>query len=193
MQNACKIMFLLSLGLLLACKGNKKNEAVYESSKQFSGLIADLNSKFTTKAAYSSIMLSYDKLLGNSILVKVARNMDSTRLEEWFFMNGGWEKKSEFQLELENLKPSDLLFTINGDFDLSKLVEMVDVSKEKVESEKKAKKVECKSVSILMKNIKSSIHKMDGLIIQINVESIVDKKSYDLSFNSKGDFESFLN
>jgi len=193
MQNACKIVLLLSLGLSLACKGNKKNEAVYESSKQFSGLIADLNAKFTKKAAYSSIMLSYDKLLGNSILVKVARNMDSTRLEEWFFMNGGWEKKSEFQLELENLKPSDLLFTINGDFDLSKLVEMVDVSKEKVESEKKAKKVECKSVSILMKNIKSSIHKMDGLIIQINVESIVDKKSYDLSFNSKGDFESFLN
>ncbi len=193
MKNVYRFIYFLAFCSFLACSGNNKSGAVYESGKQFSSLIKDLNQKFTEKAAYSTIMFSYDKIMGNSILVKVAKDLDSTGLEEWLFMNGSWEKKSDIPLKLENQKPSDLLFTINGDFDLSKLVDMVDVSKEKVVSEKKGKDVECKSVNLLMKSKKTTYNKMDGLIIQITIETMDGSGKYDLGFDSKGNFEGFLN
>jgi len=193
MKNVYRFIYFLAIGSIMACGGNNKSGAIYESGKQFSGLIDDLNKKFTEKAAYSTIMLSYDKIMGNSILVKVARDIDSTDVEEWFFMNGSWDKKSDIPLKIENQKSSDLLFTINGDFDLSKLVDMVDVSKEKVIEEKKVKEVECKSVNLLMKNKGTTANKMDGLIIQITIETIDGSGTYDLGFDSKGNFEGFLN
>ncbi len=193
MKNLFRIFCFFSILIVFACGREAKSNAFYETKSQFSGFINDLNAKFTPKAAYSSIMLSYDKLLGNSILVKVAQDIDSNKLEEWFFMNGSWEKKSELELKLDGNKPSDLLFTINGDFDMSKLVKMVDVSKEKVLKEKNAKNVECKNVSLLMKNKAVTSKKMDGLIIYITVETADGSQSYDLGFNSKGDFEGFSN
>jgi hypothetical protein len=187
------VFLLLAIATILGCNENKKSEAYYESGKQFSKLIKDLNNQFTEKAAYSSIMLSYDKLMGNSILVKVSPDIDSIILEEWFYMSGKWDKKSEMALEFNNQKPSDFLFTINGDFDLLKLVDIVELAKEKVISEKKVKAIECKSVSILMKNLQSTANKMDHLIIQITIETIDSGSSYDLGFDSNGNFEGFLN
>jgi len=192
MKNFYLFVCFLSVGLVLACKSEKKSDAVFETSNQFSGLIKDLNTKFTEKAGYSCIILSYDKLMGNTIMVKVAKDLNSDTIEEWYLMNGKWDKKSDILLELENVKPSDILFTINGDFDLAKLVEMVDVSKDKAESEKKAKDVECKNVNLLMKNKGTTANKMDGLIIQITVGNADGSNSFDLGFDAKGDFEGFL-
>jgi hypothetical protein len=186
------IFLFLSITSIIGCSEKKRSEAYYESSRQFSALTEDLKKKFTTKAAYNSIMLSYDKLMGNTLLVKVSPDIDSSYMEEWLFMNGKWDKKSTIEIDKENQSSSEILFSINGDFELSKVVDMIEIAKEKVLSEKKVKNSGCKSVSILLKNIEGSTNKMDHLIIYISIEATETGALFDISFDSKGNFEGFL-
>jgi hypothetical protein len=187
------VLYLISICLLWACEEKKESAAFYESENQFSKLVQDLNAKFSERAYYKTIMLTYDNIMGNTLLVKVLPNADSAKLQEWFYMNNKWEKKSDFETDSTLSQPTDKLFSINNEFDLLKLVDMVDLAKDKVKTEKNIKDVNCKTVSILMQNIEASSRKMDNLIIQLTIESNDRKTSYELGFDFEGKFEGFLN
>ncbi|MDF1547916.1 MAG: hypothetical protein P1P88_08835 [Bacteroidales bacterium] len=171
-----------------AC-GNNVGEAYYDSNNQFSDLVKDLNEQFSENAGYQSIMISYDEIMGNTILVKVSRDINKNKIEEWFYMNGAWDKKADTTLQLENKSPSDFLFSLKNDYDISKLVDLVKNSKNRVKDELKVNEVVCKSVNLLMRNKRVSENKMDDLITQITIEPLEGGISYNLSYDAEGNLK----
>ncbi len=183
-------IYLIAVCIIGACgNSEEKSQAYFDSDDEFTELVKSLNEQFSDNAGYSSIMLSYDDLMGNTVLVKVSRNIDENTIEEWFFMNDSWDKKAETKLELGDKNPADFLFSLNGDYDLSKLLDMVNESKHKVMNELKVKEVVCKSVNLLMPRKRSSVNKMDDLITQIAIEPLSGGTTYKHSYDAMGNLK----
>lgn len=188
MKNFSFVISLIAIFSFFAC-GNNVGEAYYDSNNQFSDLVKDLNEQFSEKAGYQSIMISYDEIMGNTILVKVSRDIDKNKIEEWFYMNGDWDKKADTTLQLGDKNPSDFLFSLKNDYDISRLVDMVKNSKKRVKDELKVNEVVCKSVNLLMRTKRVSENKMDDLITQITIEPLDRGISYNLSYDSEGNLK----
>jgi len=191
MKNFTIFIAIAIVSGLFAC-GNNSGEACYESNKQFSELVSDLNEQFSENAGFQSIMISYDKIMGNTILVKVARDINKNEIEEWFYMNGDWEKKDNSTLETGNRPISDFLFSLKTDYDITQLMPMVKKSKEKLKSELKVQEVICKSVNLLMRNNRVSENKMDDLITQIALEPANGNGTYNVSLDARGNIKDLV-
>jgi hypothetical protein len=177
--------------LFLACNSEKttESEAYFESDDQFNELLSSLNEQFTENAGYQSIMLSFDERMGNTVLVKVSKDINKNIIEEWFYMNGNWEKAEEGKLELNDKEVSDFLFSLKDDYDLSLLLSIVNKSKEKVKAQFKVKNVLCKSINLIMSKDRTSANKMDDLITQATVENEEDGTTYKINFDAQGNLK----
>lgn len=191
MKNFTIFIAIAIVSGLFAC-GNSAGEACYESNKQFSELVNDLNEQFSENAGFQSIMISYDKVMGNTILVKVARDINKNEIEEWFYMNGDWEKKENSKLEIGDRPISDYLFSLKTDYDITQLMSMVKKSKEKLKSDLKVQEVICKSVNLLMRNNRVSQNKMDDLITQIALEPVDGNGTYNVSLDASGNIKDLV-
>ncbi len=193
------LTFLLTLStflFLLSCNNSEnttESEAYFESDDQFSELLNSLNEQFTEDAGYQSIMLSFDERMGNTVLVKVSKDINENKIEEWFYMNGSWEKAEENKLDLNDKKTSDFLFSLKDDYDLSLLLSIVNKSKERVKEQFKVKKVLCKSINLIMGKDRTSANKMDDLITQATVENEEDGTSYKINFDAQGNLKDLAN
>ena len=180
----------------LSCgSGNNEPEskAYFESDDQFNELLGSLNGQFTEKAGYQSIMLSFDARMGNTVLVKVSRDIEENKIEEWFYMNDDWKKEAESKLELNDKKVSEFLFSLKDDYDLSLLLSIVNKSKEKVINDFKVKNAICKSINLIMSRERTSANKMDDLITQATVENADDGTTYKINFDAKGNLKDMSN
>jgi hypothetical protein len=137
-------------------------------------------------------MLVNDKLMGNTILTKVSQNQDSVKPQEWFYMNGKWDKKAEINADSVKIKNPGSYFNLTSDFDIFKLADIVQQAKEKVVEEKKVKNVEWKGISLLMKDNIENADKMMNLIIQVTILDENGGEDYELSFDYNGKFKGFL-
>jgi len=184
------LISLITLTIISACGSNNDEEqqAYFDSNDEFTELLKSLNEQFTENAGYQSIMLSFDERMGNTVLVKVSRNIEDNNIEEWFFMNENWKKEAESKLELDDKKSSDFLFSLKDDYDLSILLGLVNESKEKVKEELKVKKVVCKSVNLIMRRDSASANKMDDLITQVAIEPEAGGATYNLSYDATGKY-----
>ena len=153
MKQPTILISLIILAIFSACGSNSDEEpqAYFDSNDEFTELLTSLNDQFTENAGYQSIMLSFDARMGNTVLVKVSRDIEENKIEEWFFMNKNWKKEAESQLVLEDKKTSDFLFSLKNDYDLTILLGLVNESKKKVKEELKVKKVVCKSVNLIIR------------------------------------------
>ncbi|NJO92010.1 MAG: hypothetical protein HC831_25825, partial [Chloroflexia bacterium] len=165
----------------------------FESDDQFDELLNSLNEQFTEYAGYQSIMLSFDERMGNTVLVKVSKDINQNKIEEWFFMNDSWEKAEESTLELSDKKVSDFLFSLKDDYDLSLLLSIVNKSKDKVKEQFKVKNVLCKSINLIMSKDRTSANKMDDLITQATVENEEDGTTYKINFDAHGNLKDLAN
>ncbi|MFN8257609.1 MAG: hypothetical protein U0W24_18075 [Bacteroidales bacterium] len=183
---------LMILVVTNSCKEKEQNNDYQQAENHFKELNDNLNHQFSEKACYNSIMLINDKLMGNTILVKVSQNQDSVKPQEWFYMNGKWDKKAEINADSAKIKNTGSYFNLTSDFDIFKLADIVQQAKEKVIEEKKVKNVEWKGISLLMKENIENADKMMNLIIQVTILDKNEGEDYELSFDYNGKFKGFL-
>lgn len=193
MKNLALLILSLSL-FIVSCKNKQPEEeqssnAAYESNDKFMGLVKTLNEKFTENAGYLSIMFTYDEVIGNTIMVKVSTDMTNDTIEEWYYMGEKWEKEKEIKLDTDSTKATEQLFSLTKDYDIKKLVNLVDKAKEKVKEEKQLEKVVCKSINLLMKSNNDSTDKMDNLVTQISIGTEDNGKNFSVNYDASGNFE----
>jgi hypothetical protein len=187
---------LITIFAFSSCgSGNNEpeSEAYFESNDQFEELQSSLNNQFSKDAGYQSIMLSFDERMGNTVLVKVSKNIEENNIEEWFYINEDWNKEAESKIKLNDKKVSDFLFSLKDDYDLSLLLSIVNKSKEKVINDFKVEKVICKSINLIMSKERTSTNKMDDLITQATVENQEDGTTYKINFDAKGNLKDISN
>ncbi len=191
MKHYTFLFTLTALIFLLSCNSQKdeKTDAYFESDDQFAVLQKSLKEQFSEDAGYQSIMLWFDERMGNTVSVKVARNIEDNNIEEWFLMNENWKKEAENKLEIKDKKVSDFLFTLNNDYNLSVLLDIVTKSKQKVEKEHNVKKAVCKSINLIMSKDRTSENKMDDLITQVTVEDAENGTTFKINFDAKGNLK----
>jgi hypothetical protein len=184
------IQLVLIITLFTFSCGHKQSKEMKQTVDKLNTMTSELKTKFTGNVDFQSIMFSFDPSFGNTILVKVVEHSDSAKIKEWFYINGEWDLTSEKIMDTDSAIILNHTFSINNDYDLSKLTEILDLASQKLKEEKDINKVVFKSINLLMGNQPESKNKMENLITQITVESIAEKKSYFMNFDVEGNFVS---
>jgi hypothetical protein len=188
MKKIILLFFLVSV-LFVSCQ-QKQNQSYIKASENLNRVIEEINTKFPGNPAFHSLMISFDELMGNTVLLKMASVPDSAMVQEWLFMNGMWDMISENILETDSINFNDLVFSSGIDYDLSKLSAILASASEKAEVEKNIDLYQFTSINLLMAKEAYQKSKMDNLIIQVTIQSVKDKKNYLINFDANGNFTS---
>lgn len=175
---------ILATLVLTACGGLGSGPA-FESNDGISNLIGQLKDNFGAKAAFNSILISYDKQIGNFVTAQGNSDISSNKLIEKSLINGSWQDKAEITMEIEDGEIEDFLYTLE-DVDLLKVPELVKNAKEKVASEKGIEEVVVTAVSLTMPSRVSD--KMKDLKYMINVEPKNGGTTFILTYDLSGNY-----
>ena len=190
-MNKKLIIITLMFFLSLSCK-SKMNEVNQKTGENLKVMLEELQKKFPEPVSFQSIMFSFDEALGNTLLVKIAGNADSSKIHEWFYINGMWESSTEKIMEDDSLAFTDHFFTSGTDYKLSTLIEVLSLATEKAEEDKDLDNYMVRSINLSMGNQLVNNNKMENLVTQVTIESKADNKRYLANFNSQGSFISIL-
>jgi hypothetical protein len=179
---------ILLFSLFIFSCGHRQSKNLAPAIENLNAMAKELNAKFSNDVAYKSIMISFDESIGNTIMVKVLENPDSAIISEWFYINGKWELSAEKVFENDSINVPDRFFTLNTDYNLSKLDDIFSTAFAKLDEEKNINDGIVKSVNLLMGNLSKTQNKMDNFITQITIESLSDKKAYFLNFDAEGNY-----
>ncbi len=188
MKQNLLLLFIFSI-LIWSCQ-DKQNEAYIKANENLNLMVGELTNKFPLSSSFHSIMFSFDELMGNTILLKIAGNADSSKIEEWLYMNGIWAGPSEILMETDSLKYAELFFSADTEYSFSRLNGILSAASEKIEIEKNIDLFAFKSINLLMAKQLFEKNKMENLITQVTIESVKDKKVFLLHFDANGNFVS---
>lgn len=107
----------------------------------FEKLQNDMKSKFGDDAYYSGFSVGYTpegNSKGLTPTIEVTNDPESLMLEGWVYSSyAGWVNNTEITMEIpEDTEATEFLFQLDGQFDLKKLGELVELSAEKLAKEK---------------------------------------------------------
>ena len=178
------LSILAMLILLTSCvTGNKSDGS--EANTDLNLMIESLKQKFPGNTSFHSIMFSFDEALGNNMLVKIASNPDSAKVQEWFFIGDKWEMTSEKVIETDSSSVSALYFNVQTDFELSKLSEFIQESGNKLKEDKKLKNPHYRSINLVLGN-QIDKSKAENIVIQFAADSEKDSKTFFINFDGTG-------
>jgi hypothetical protein len=183
---------LIVLVIFSACAGKKsgsESEVVIKSNESLNSMLAELKNKFSETTSFQSIIFSFDEVMGNNMMVKVATNIDSAKIQNWFYFGGKWNLTSEEVYKNDSLKISESFFNFKSDYQTSLLSQLMSTTYEKLESEKQVKNFTFKSINLLMGKQTAKKDKMEKLITQLSVET-PEQKQFFINFDNKGNFRS---
>ncbi|MDY8136248.1 hypothetical protein [Aquimarina sp. 2201CG5-10] len=126
-------LLIATLGTLFlsSCGGNLSDDKA-----GFQKIESELKSKFGDDAYYTNISIAYTKQLGLLLDAAATEDPSSLKLEEWNWVKNDWTQKSEITLEITGGKPKDFMFILNDQISISKMGELLEVSKQKLKEEK---------------------------------------------------------
>lgn len=187
MKQILPVFSLAFILLFLSCK-SKINDDFKRTGENLKAMTGELGTKFPGNTLFQSIMFSFDEILGNTILVKIAGNPDSLKIQEWFYINGMWEMSMEKIMEADSLKFTDHFFSAKNEYNLSQLTEILAKSSEKLKEEKNQVQIKIKSINLSMGNQAFKKSKLENLITQVTVESPDNQKRFLVNFNADGSY-----
>jgi len=175
------------VGCLLICISAISCKTKYEQNAEgFAKLSADLEKKFGKESWYTSISFSKAGEGNEGYIVAVDKTDDpsSLRQERWVKSGGIWEQAANITMEIKGGKPSDYMFRLNKEIDLSRLGGFVETTKKKLQDEKKINDATLK-LAIVSTNttILNKAEKINYTVIY----STPDNNTYSITYNSKGD------
>lgn len=133
LKNTAVIAVITSL--LFSCGSSISREEA--TSEGFTAIEKEMQNKFGKQAYYTDLTISYDKSIGNMISTTVTEDPESLKMGEWTFVQGAWKQTSEITLEIpEGSLAADFMFQLNDNINLSKLGELVEISKIELTKEK---------------------------------------------------------
>lgn len=134
-MNVFKLIVTASISILLAsCGGSSKQPATAEG---FSEIEAEIKNEFGEKAYFTDISISYDQSIGNIVGVTVTKDPQSLKMGQWNHMQGSWTQNSEISLEVpEGSKAEEFMYQLDDRINLTKLGELIEKSKKKLQDEK---------------------------------------------------------
>jgi citrate lyase gamma subunit len=138
-----QLAFLFAALLMTSCAKNFTQDAA-----GFEEIQNELKSKFGENAYYTNFTVTYDKTVGTIILVTETSDPESLKLEEWQYMRGAWEQRSDVTLEVSDGKSNDFMYQLSGKFDLKKIGDLIEQSVKKLADEKKIDNAKVKIVSM---------------------------------------------
>ena len=119
---------LLALLLLTSCGGG---------GNSFETLNDILSDKFGTDAYYKNVAITPVPKYGDIVNITVTSDPSSMQLEEWTYLKGSWEKKTIVTIEMEGEgSMKDFLYQLDNEVSISKLGELVELSKVSLTKEK---------------------------------------------------------
>lgn len=148
-------------------------------------LIGQIKDNYGSTPAFNSIIMSYYKEIGNSVIIQANNDIKSNKLTEKQLVNGVWQDNSEITMEIDGGEMSDFLFTLE-EVDLNKVPAIVKEAKEKVSKEKDLAEVKVTTVSISMPSTVSD--KLKDLTYTIVIEPKNGGTSFVLRYDLSGKF-----
>ncbi len=141
---------LLALALILmltSCSGGSSKHAA--TAKGFSEIEKGIKKKFGENAYFTNVNIIYDKSIGNMVSVTVTKEPESLQMGQWNHAQGSWKQSSEISLEVpEGTKAADFMYQLGDQINLTKLGELVELSKKQLETEKNLKKPTLSTASV---------------------------------------------
>lgn len=175
-----KAMLLCAFSVLLfSCKsGFDHNKAGMEK------LSKELKEEFGAEAWYTSIELANSGGSDDVITVDQTKDPNSLKQEQWSQFHGFWDKKADITLSIQGAEPKSFMFQLDKEASLSKLGELMELSKQKLTTEKGAD-----DSRVILAQIKASNQmntKAEGIYYSISLESKKKGKSYNFVYNLDG-------
>jgi hypothetical protein len=137
-----------------------------DQKEEISKLIKDIKGIITEKGGYNLLSVSYHDSNGNQEIQGILiflKDIKSTDWEYYYYNSAKWKKNAKFE-------PSPPTLITLSDFDLMKLLPILEQSKNKIITEKKINDVTIKSCEI-------SINKPDiECVISINHKKKIENK-----------------
>ncbi|MFC5048379.1 hypothetical protein ACFSTE_13580 [Aquimarina hainanensis] len=139
-MNGLKKIGLVGMAItLLACGGSSSRQEA--NAAGFEVIEKEIKSKFGDEVYFTDLMISYNKSIGNIIGVTVTKAPESLKMGQWNLMRGSWTQNSEISLEVpEGTRAADFMFQLNEKISLSKLGELAEQARKKLEEEKNIEK-----------------------------------------------------
>ncbi|WP_268034841.1 hypothetical protein [Algoriphagus sp. PAP.12] len=135
MKNLNLLCLFLLLAFLNACSGGANDQEA--NADGFLVIEEALKEQFGDNAYYTDLNISHNKSIGNIIAVTATSDPASLKMGQWTHANDTWTQTSDITLEVPvGMQASDFMFRLGDPIDLGKLGELVEKSKEKLESEK---------------------------------------------------------
>lgn len=136
MKNNKKIFILILCTVVLSsCGGGTAKQPA--TADGFAEIETELKNEFGEDAHYTELAIIYNESIGNSISTTVTDDPESMKMGQWTYSMGNWNQTSEITLEVpEGTRAADFMFQLNEKIGLEKLGELVEKSKDQLESEK---------------------------------------------------------
>lgn len=187
MKLLSKLLALFSIALVFSCGGSLGNAPVFDSKESVNKFITLLNEKFTPEAGYMQVIVTYDKQIGNTVIVQATKDINSNKVEEWVYTSGVWQQKSEITMEVpEGTTPADFMFQLK-DVGMANLADMVTKAKTKVTTEKEIKEVICTTASFTMPDRRQSEDKLDDINRSITIAPENGGTNFNCFFDPNGE------
>ncbi len=126
---------VLLITVFISCgKGTGKQSATADG---FSEIEKEIKNEFGDGAYFTEVSVTYNRALGNIIGITVTKAPESLKMEQWNLIQGNWKQNTEISLEVpQGSKAADFMFQLNEKMNLSKLGELVEISRKQLEDEK---------------------------------------------------------
>ena len=180
-----KLIYLLTISLCLFATSCKTK---YEQNAEgFKKLSTDLESKFGKDAWYTSISLSKagDGNEGYIVAVDKTDDPSSLKQERWVKSGGMWEQAANVTVEVKGGQPSDFMFRLNKEIDLSKLGEFVTTTKKTLEEEKKITNATLKLAIVSTNN--TILNKSEKINYTVILTAPEGGNTYSYTYNNRGE------
>ncbi len=175
------VIAILGIVIISSCGGK-----ISDNLSGFQELEREITDKFGEEAFYTDISVSYDKPTGLSFSVTATRDSSSYELEEWNWVTGTWTQTSEVALEITGGKPQDFMFNLVNDVSITKMAELVALSKKKVKDKKNIETVlNLISVSSSMDGDKSKMQYF------LQLKPVTGGTSFNFYYDLKGTLKKF--
>lgn len=169
------LMFLFSLCMFSCKSGFEHNRTGMEK------LNKELKEEFGADAWYTSIELVNSGGSDDVVTIDETKDPNSLKQEQWSQFHGFWEKKADITLSIQGAEPKSFMFQLDKEVSLSKLGELMELSKKKLKEEENIGDAEVVLAQIKASNKMNT--KQEGLYYSISLQSKKSGKSYNFVYD----------
>ncbi|MFD2562924.1 hypothetical protein [Aquimarina rubra] len=131
-KNTLVVLLIVSL---ISCGGRISNQPANETG--FKAIENELKTQFGDNAYYTNVSITYNKSIGNTVIVIVTKDPESLKMGQWNLVQDSWGQNSDVTITIpDGTRATDFMFQLNDKINLAKLGELVEQSVEKLKTEK---------------------------------------------------------